>query len=200
MPKVSQQYRDDRRGQILQAAQRCFLRDGFHATSMQDLFAEAGLSSGAVYRYFASKDEMIVAIAHDNMQEVMAMIHAVAAQRSSASVGETIAGVLDLVAGKHAKDGLGGLAIQVWSEALRNPTLATELSGLIRRTRADLVAVVRHHQASGALHADVSADAVAALLFSVVPGYILQLALLGPAAVKGVPKAARALWPAAQSV
>ncbi|HEY0718123.1 MAG TPA: helix-turn-helix domain-containing protein, partial [Streptosporangiaceae bacterium] len=53
MPKVTQQYRDARRDQILSAARRCFLRDGFHVTSMQDLFAESGLSSGAVYRYFA---------------------------------------------------------------------------------------------------------------------------------------------------
>jgi TetR/AcrR family transcriptional regulator, transcriptional repressor of aconitase len=62
MPKVSQQYRDARREHILNSARRCFMRDGFHATSMQDLVAEAGLSAGAVYRYFASKDEMIVAI------------------------------------------------------------------------------------------------------------------------------------------
>ena len=33
MPKVSQQHRDARREQILAAARRCFLRDGFHATS-----------------------------------------------------------------------------------------------------------------------------------------------------------------------
>jgi AcrR family transcriptional regulator len=47
MPRVSQQYRDSRREQILAAARRCFLRDGFHETSMQDLFAESGLSAVA---------------------------------------------------------------------------------------------------------------------------------------------------------
>ena len=83
MPKVSQQYRDARRDQILNAARRCFLRDGFHATSMQDLFAEAGLSSGAVYRYFASKDDVIIAIAEDNMRGVVEMIRDVAAQQPS---------------------------------------------------------------------------------------------------------------------
>ena len=81
MPKVSQQYRDARRDQILSAARRCFLRDGFHATSMQDLFAEAGLSSGAVYRYFASKDDVIIAIAEENMRDVVEMIHGVATQQ-----------------------------------------------------------------------------------------------------------------------
>ena len=44
-PENTLEYRDARRDQILTAARRCFLRDGFHATSMQDLFAEAGLCS-----------------------------------------------------------------------------------------------------------------------------------------------------------
>ena len=73
MPKVSQQHRDARREQILAAARRCFLRDGFHATSMQDLFAESGLSSGAVYSYFASKDDVIEAIAEENIRGVLSV-------------------------------------------------------------------------------------------------------------------------------
>jgi TetR/AcrR family transcriptional regulator, transcriptional repressor of aconitase len=66
MPKVTHEYRDARRDQILSAARRCFLRNGFHATSVQDLVAESGLSSGAVYRYFASKDDVIIAIAEEH--------------------------------------------------------------------------------------------------------------------------------------
>ena len=87
MPKVTQQYRDARRDHILPPARRCFLRDGFHATSLQDLFGEAGLSSGAVYRYFASKDEVIMAIAEENTCEVLAMMHAATAQHPGQSAG-----------------------------------------------------------------------------------------------------------------
>src|SRR6516165_10545869 len=90
VPKVSQQYRDARRDQILDAARRCFLRDGFHATSMQDLFAEASLSSGAVYSYFTSKDDVIVAIAEENMRGVTEMIRTIATQRPVRSVGAVL--------------------------------------------------------------------------------------------------------------
>jgi len=69
MPKVTEQHREARRAQILNAARRCFVRQGFHETSMQELLAEAGLSSGAVYGYFSSKDELIVAIAEDNISQ-----------------------------------------------------------------------------------------------------------------------------------
>ena len=57
MPRVSDEHLAARRQQILDAARACFLRNGFHATSMQDVIGEAGLSVGAVYRYFKSKNE-----------------------------------------------------------------------------------------------------------------------------------------------
>ena len=59
MPKVSEEYKEARRQEILDAAIRCFSRNGFHKTTMQDIYDESGLSPGAVYRYFKSKDDMI---------------------------------------------------------------------------------------------------------------------------------------------
>ncbi len=193
MPKVSQQHRDARREQILAAARRCFLRDGFHATSMQDLFAEAGLSSGAVYSYFASKDDVIVAIAEENMRGVTEMVHTVATQHPSRPVGAVLADVMDMLHARDAQDGLGKLTVIVWSEALRNPLLAARLTAMITQIRANLAEVIR--QSPGYLPADVPADVLAGTLISLVPGYLLQLAILGPAAVNGVPAAVRALWP-----
>ncbi len=195
MPKVTQQYRDARRDHILAAARRCFLRDGFHATSMQDLFAEAGLSSGAVYRYFASKDEMIMAIAEENSREVLAMMHAAAAEHPGRSAGAALADALEIILVRDAQDGLGGMALLVWAEALRSPGIAAQFRDLFARLRADLAAVVRDHQRGGELPGGVSAEAVATVLLSVVPGCILQLALIGPEAVADAPRAVRALWP-----
>jgi TetR/AcrR family transcriptional regulator, transcriptional repressor of aconitase len=196
MPRVTQQHRDDRRAQILAAARRCFLRDGFHGTSMQDLFAEADLSSGAVYGYFAGKDDVILAIAEENMQEIVAMIHTVATtQAPDRTIGATMAGIFEILRTKDQQDGLGGLAVLVWAEALRNHDLRDKFTALLAQLRADLTKVVRDHQREGNMTAEVNADAIAGLLISTAAGYIVQLALLGPAAVKKVPAAALALWP-----
>jgi AcrR family transcriptional regulator len=62
VPKVSQDYLQERREQILDAALLCFGRKGFHATTMRDICDEAGASPGAVYRYFKSKAEFIDAV------------------------------------------------------------------------------------------------------------------------------------------
>lgn len=194
MPKVSQQHRDARREQILAAARRVFLRDGFHATSMQDLFAEAGLSSGAVYSYFASKDDVIVAIAEENMRGVTQMIHDIATQRPARPVGAVLADVMDMLRAKDEQDGLGKLTVIVWSEAVRNPALAARFSSLVNQLRASLAEIIK--QDRGNLPADVPAEVLGTTLLALAPGYLLQLALLGPAAVDGVPAAVRALWPA----
>ena len=193
MPKVTQQHRDARREQILAAARRCFLRDGFHATSMQDLFAESGLSSGAVYGYFASKDDVIVAIAEENMRGVTEMIRNVATQHPGRPVGAVLADIMDMVHARDAQDGLGKLTVIVWSEALRNPLLAARFTDMVTQIRASLAEVIE--QSSQNPPAGVPADILAATLVCLVPGYLLQLAILGPAAVDGVPGAVRALWP-----
>jgi AcrR family transcriptional regulator len=196
VPKVSQEYRDARREQILAAARRCFLRDGFHETSMQDLFAESGLSSGAVYRYFASKEDMILAIAEENLRDVTALIHALATSRHGEGLGAALAEVLEVVRDKHAQSDLGAMAVLVWSEALRSPALAKQFDVMLGQMRADLADVVRAHQARDGLPREANADALTALLIAIVPGFILQLAMFGDEAVAGVPDAARALWPA----
>ena len=195
MPKVTQQYRDARRDQILSAARRCFLRDGFHATSMQDLFAEAGLSAGAVYRYFASKEDMIIAIAEENMLDIVDMVHDVAARQPGRPAGAVLADILEMVHAKHVQDGIGGIAVLVWSEALRSPAIAARFGEMLARIRGDLAEMVRQQQGAGDLPAGASADALAAAIFSVAPGYLMQLAILGPAAVEGIPDAVRHLWP-----
>lgn len=183
MPKVTQKYLDTQRERIVNAARRCFLRDGFHATSMQTVLADAGVSAGTFYRYFASKDDVILAIAEENLRDVVPLTEAT-------SAGAAIAEVLETARSDHDT----GIALLVWAEALRNPALARRLSELLARMRDDLTELVREHQNNGDLPAGTSAEALAATLISIVPGYVLQLALLGPTAVDGVPDAVRALW------
>ena len=63
MPKVPQAHLDMRRDQILVAARSCFFKKGFHQTTMKDIMGTAKLSAGAVYNYFKSKEDIIVAMA-----------------------------------------------------------------------------------------------------------------------------------------
>ena len=69
MPRVSDEYMTRRREEILGAAKACFAREGFHATSMRDIYRECGLSPGAVYNHFASKEEIVRALGEERLRE-----------------------------------------------------------------------------------------------------------------------------------
>ena len=62
MPKIAEQARAARRDQIAAAALACFARTGYHATTMADVAAQAGVSKGTPYLYFDSKRALFLAL------------------------------------------------------------------------------------------------------------------------------------------
>src|SRR6201999_503676 len=70
MPRLSEQTLAQLRLHILTSAWTCFSRDGFHATSMDQVIAATGMSSSAVYRYFGIKEEIIRASAEEGVSRV----------------------------------------------------------------------------------------------------------------------------------
>lgn len=72
MPKLKPDTQRARREHILDAAEQCFARAGFHATTMQDICKEAEVSPGAIYVYFASKEGLIAGLCERNRAEFQA--------------------------------------------------------------------------------------------------------------------------------
>ena len=72
MPKLKPDTQRARREHILDAAEQCFARAGFHATTMQDICKEASVSPGALYVYFASKESLIAGLCERNRAEFQA--------------------------------------------------------------------------------------------------------------------------------
>ncbi|WP_240690640.1 MULTISPECIES: TetR/AcrR family transcriptional regulator [unclassified Amycolatopsis] len=191
---MSQQYKDDQRGEILAAARRCFLRDGFHRTSMQDVLTEAGKSAGAVYRYFPKKEDMIVAVAAQNLDDVTGVLRAALARGGERGVGEVMAELLEAVTGLHRDRELASMAVLVWSEAQRNPELAERLAAASAEMSAEVAGLVRSRQEAGAW-TGVPAEALAQAILALLPGFLFNLALSGPDGVAGFPDAVRTLLP-----
>ena len=69
MPKLKPDIQRARREHILDAAERCFARAGFHRTTMQDICREAAVSPGALYVYFANKEDLIAGICERDRAE-----------------------------------------------------------------------------------------------------------------------------------
>jgi TetR/AcrR family transcriptional regulator, transcriptional repressor of aconitase len=188
MARVSQAHLDARRQQIIAGARRCFTRNGFHATSMQDVFKETGLSTGAVYRYFSSKEELIQAVA---VEAFTAMREAFADAVQDAPVrplNEVLSSVFSSAlqeqatrAGAEDTRAFAKLILQVWSETLRSESLAATMQQCYDDLRAVWGDLVRAYQAAGQLPTDVPTDHVVRTLMAMAQGFIVQQAMLGDA-------------------
>ena len=172
MPRAKDQYLAQRRAQILAAATIRFARDGFHRTSMADVIGEAGLSPGAVYRYFHSKDEIIEAIAADAMGVVASAVEQGLAERRP--LPEIIGELPRLLAEVDQAEPRIRLAVQTWGEVLRNPILAAHLGDSLAHIQAALADRIRQAQSEGEADRDLDPVDTAQVLLALTQGFLLQ--------------------------
>ncbi len=110
-----------RRRQVLDAASVCFRRYGFHAASMAQVAAEAGMSVGHIYRYFTGKEQIIAAIVREDVDRIMATLS------NMPSDPQDLRAKLIELAEQGVADATdpdrSGLLIEIRAEAARNPAI-----------------------------------------------------------------------------
>lgn len=174
MPKVSEAHVEARRQQILQAASACFSRQGFHKTTMQDICAEAGLSPGAVYGYFPSKEEIIEAMVAERRREGFNLIQAALQMPDTARVLNKLSEIFFTEI-----DNVQGCAVDVelWGEAFRNPRINSALGVDLDVIRGAFAGIVRKAQERGDINPAVKADSVAQVMVALFHGMVIQKSL-----------------------
>jgi AcrR family transcriptional regulator len=176
MPRLSDATRAQRRQHILTSAWRCFSRDGFHATSMDDIIAATGMSSSAVYRYFRSKEQIIRASAEEGVKNVRQIFVALLDRDPCPDPAETLT---HLVAELHRRTDnpdydMTRLAVQTWAEALRDPVLHHRTRQLYVDALEHIDELAQRWRDNGYLPPDADTKAVAATLFSIMHGLIVM--------------------------
>lgn len=181
MPKISDARRAERRQQILDAARRCFHGQGLHATSMNDIIRESGLSAGAVYGYFSSKDELILATVTAALTDLRNLFDPLFAGAVPKTPEALVLEILTRIDRFSVRDGFDfrRIALLGWAEAQRNEDVRRLYQGAYGTFRAQLAAVVRtwveDRSASGQTDEAATADA----LFATVLGYVVESTVLG---------------------
>lgn len=161
---------------MLTSAWSCFSRDGFHATSMDQIIAATGMSSSAVYGYFRSKDDLIDATVDEALGQLGELFAALLSTNPAPSPYE----VFDALVGnirsrmRNPDYDLSQLAMQAWVEALRRPHLATRVAEFYRLVRERLHGLAQRWQEAGQLAPDADAASVATLLATLMPGMIVS--------------------------
>jgi AcrR family transcriptional regulator len=175
MPKISESRRESRREQILEAALACFSENGFHQTGMADIVQRSGMSHGAVYVYFSSKDDIIEALADDRHQSE-AILNSVVHQAKDPIEGlralfRTYAGSLIDPAGNARRR----VSVNGWAEALRSEQVHARVVEGIYVPRSMIAELVRQAQCMKLISGDLSADAIARSFVALFQGFVLQV-------------------------
>jgi AcrR family transcriptional regulator len=176
VPKLTPARSAAQRVRILDAALTCFAREGFHAATMQDIFAESGLSPGAVYGYFKSKTAMVLAIASArHAMERERMAQALAAGDIDLSTQLLVESfVLALRDPGEAR--WRRLAVQLWAESLSTASLLQEALHGVDQAVETLSGLVGRAQAEGRWPAELDPASAARVMIAVLQGISLQLA------------------------
>jgi len=158
---------DPLRDQLLDAASRVFAREGYDGTKILDIVREAGLSTGAVYSRFRSKNELLRA----------AVIRSTAQLRVVG--GEHAGHLLDLLTGPSAlrRPGLKdseAVRIEAYVTARREPEVAAALADSHERWRQSMLPLIEAAKADGTLGPDTDTEAVLFLFRTLYLGTILH--------------------------
>lgn len=174
MPKVTEAHRELRRSQILDAAVSCFVRNGIHSTTMADVIAESGLSSGAIYDYYGSKQELALAAVRREGAGRAAEIEA-AAHEAPIPPSAVLRILDDAFLGRPNAP---AIILQLWSEAATQPEFAeianSAFDELRRAFRSPLLTWARHEHGLDDDAAAAWADRVAPTMLALAQGLVLQ--------------------------
>jgi AcrR family transcriptional regulator len=119
MPKVVPEYKEEARSRILSAANKVFAERGYHEATMDDIAKRLGVSKGAIYLYFPSKEDLFEAMCKTAPRAFKEILYS--SFRHEANPVESATQFFDKMLKLSASN--PGLTFEILSEASRNPTL-----------------------------------------------------------------------------
>lgn len=129
----------DRHQQILHAAMACFAKCGFHQTTMHDISEEAGISVGLIYRYFASKEAVISAIAEEHKKDLQDLLERA---RSAPTLLDSLEILLTAHCCEDAPQMHAAFVVDLFAEAGRNPSIANLVRDVLDTGMAGVTEVI----------------------------------------------------------
>ena len=170
MPKISERTAAERRNRLLDAAERCFADRGLGGTTMQDVIAESGMSAGGIYGYFASKADIVAAVAARRHDRDAALLAGVAEDGDPLQllreIGRRFAADLATAEGQQTRR----VALRLWSEALSNDDIRRSVLGGVTEPAAVIEQLLRRIEGKPVRDPASTARATVALF----QGWILQ--------------------------
>jgi len=181
MPRVTQQHEQEVRDRIVRAALGVFADHGFHRATMQDIVRASGLSVGAIYTYFKSKSDLILAgcdlITDQELAQLAERLAGVSDYRSR--IATAVGYWFDNLAVEQSQRGSGFLLLQAWAEVETDPAIREMLLRRRRETITAIVLVLQEGVMRGELPVWLDVTSVSHALAALLDGMLIEAAEAG---------------------
>ena len=131
--------RERTRDELVSAADERFTRDGFHATSLDQIAAHAGYTKGAVYSNFASKEDLFFAVYERRAAATLASIVATFAEHGPEGGLDRLSA--DTLTRRGRDDGWLAVFFEFWAHVIRHPELRERFAAVRGRILEPFVTV-----------------------------------------------------------
>ncbi|WP_405494188.1 TetR/AcrR family transcriptional regulator [Nocardia sp. NBC_00511] len=175
MPRLTAAAEQQRRRRIIDAALDCFAERGLHATTMQDICRGCGLSPGAVYCWYPSKEAIIDAVAEERHRHERELLDtALTATDPRSALHAFLDAYFEWLA-DPAELQRRRVSVLVWAESLVNQRMWPSVhEGLAQRELA--VEAIRAGQHDGTVTDRADPESITRLALALIQGFILQQA------------------------
>ena len=178
MPRVSLEHEQEVRDRIVRASLAVFAERGFHRATMQDIVRASGLSVGAIYTYFKSKSDLILAgcdlITDQELAQLGERLTGVTGYRDR--IAAAIGYWFDNLAVEQSDRGSGFLLLQAWAEVETDPAIREMLLRRRRETVTAIVLVLQEGVIRGELPAWLDVASVSQALAALLDGMLILAA------------------------
>jgi AcrR family transcriptional regulator len=173
LPKISPAHEQQRRDQILNGAMVCFARQGYRATAIDDVVRECGLSVGAIYTYFPSKEDLFLALCDARAEQTLAYLNDLF--RRPGPMAEKTQAAVDYFFNLLSDDlsSLAKVSVEFMQEAARSERVKERQRRRCDSVRQFLRWILSEAQRNGEVRADVDVDAAAELMMALHEGLFL---------------------------
>lgn len=159
---------------ILEAAKACFAEQGFHQTSTAQICAAAGVSTGNLFHYFASKKAIIAAIVEEDLQQTQIFV---AALREQENLVTALDAFFDVVLDVASDTAQASLALEIAAEAGRDAEIGVLYRLSTRVMREELEYLVSLGMERGQFSRQFSAASVVHCLMVMVDGIFSRVSV-----------------------